>query len=253
MLSLLLVLLVGIAGRAEASVINVRPFFSVSAFGPAPNCPFVSCLLFNEVGYTPIGFRQDFPPEGFNPRFIAASASGQIDSTGHGSLQSGSVAALGASFADATASLRFTISDPAEIDLTCSANALGIAMAFADLFDLTTNQTLLECFQIDGSLTPVTGSGSFLLNNTDLYELYTDANQNDDAAFASLNFNIPGVTEVNVFVPEPSAIYLLGISLIALAFVPKRCNKSKWKRSTRGTPNVSATLMEKILARVEAG
>jgi hypothetical protein len=75
---------------------------------------------------------------------------------------------------------------------------------------------------------PVSVSGSFLLDNTHTYELstFTALNSNDGES-ARLDFDIPGVTAVNIFVPEPSVIYLLGIGLTSLRLVRKRLEKGK--------------------------
>jgi hypothetical protein len=232
MLSLVLVLLVGIAGRAEASVINMRPFYSISGLA----CPLgsggfgsPSCVSYSGEGYSPISFDQEFPPFGPERAFISVGAGGAINPNGQGSVRTGeSIFFVDFGSGGATTRIDFNISEPSEIDMTCSAFA-RFAIAQANLKDVTTGQSLFGC---STGFDSVTVSGSALLNATDTYELFSETDGFDPGGGANLGFDIPGVTEVNIL-PEPSAIYLLGIALTSLGLVRKRLEKGKERTYVR--------------------
>ena len=230
-LSLSLVLLVGIAGRGEASTITIFPFYSASGnycpdgFGGIPPPP--SCVSFSQSGYySPVGFTHPSPPPGGN---YSVGAGGTINPDGSGFLNSGVSVIFGFGGGQASARMAFNISEPSQIDLTCSASAFGFGTGWSGLTNRTTGQSLLSCFA--SFQPPVMKSGSFLLNNTDTYELFTQAILNtNDAVSGRLNFNIAGVTDVNVVVPDQaSALYLLGIGLTSLVLV-RNGFRAVWQR-----------------------
>jgi hypothetical protein len=221
-LSLSLVLLVGIAGRAEAATVNVFPFFTASGGFCPPGADFLygGCIRYNQSGYSPVGFSQQFGMASFS---VGASGSfGFLES--HVSILFLDLGGGG----QARGRIVFNISEPAQINLFCSAHAGGFGNAGGGLTNLTTGQSLFGCFAAHN---PVSASGSFILNNTDTYEVFTQASlSGTDAVFGHLNFGIPGVTQVNVFVPEPSAFYLLGMGLTSLGLIRSRM---RWKGAKR--------------------
>ncbi len=199
-----------VVDRAEADAITVlSQSYSASASAVcSANFFDPPCFSFGQSNSpTPLSFSGTDPSHGS----VFADAIGAFNPSG-GSLRSGAGVSYMSSFTTANANsnavVDFKVNTPAEAVVDCHAGTTFFG-AGSSLFDVTTNTVLLQC-STDPSTPSASKSGVFFLT-TDIYRLRTSASgHGGPTTFDS------GSATINIQVPEPSTLCLLGVGLLAL-------------------------------------